>query len=107
MRAAPASHGAAKETKEAEIRGFFTDGYLEEVPVHWLIDTGCSVTILSIKKYLEIPEDKRPELYEYDGVLVSADDSPLNVYGQTTCNIKFGENGSDILFWWLLWQMKD
>ena len=46
--------------------------------------------MLSFKKFQQIPEDKRPELYEYKNVIVTADDTPLNVYGQTTFNIKFG-----------------
>ena len=88
--AAPVSRGAAKSQTQAEPKGYFTDGYAEDIPVHWLIDTGCTITILSLKKYLEIPEDKRPELYKHERVLVTADDKPLNVYGQTTFNVKFG-----------------
>ena len=64
---------------------------MEDTPVHWLIDTGCTTTILNVKKYLEIPKDRRPELYEVDTVLVTADDTPLNIYGRTTFNVKFGK----------------
>ena len=86
--ATPVSRGAARSQTQAEPKGYFTDGYAEDLPVHWLIDTGCTTTILSLKKYLEIPEDKRPELYKHERVLVTADDKPLNLYGQTTFNIK-------------------
>ena len=64
---------------------------MEDTPVHWLIDTGCTTTILSVNKYLAIPEDQRPELYEVDTVLVTADDTPLKILGRTIFNIKFGK----------------
>ena len=90
-KAAPISRGAAKFKKQAEPKGYFTDGFAEGIPIHWLIDTGSTCTIISTKKYQEIPNEKRPELYEYDRTIVTADDTPLNVYGCTVFNIKFGD----------------
>ena len=91
-KAAPDSRGAAKPNRQADPKGYFTDGYAEGTTIHWLIDTGCTNTMLSVKKYHEIPEDRRPELYEYNRVIVTADDTPLNVHGQTKFNIKFGSH---------------
>ena len=74
----------------AEPRGYFTDGFAENTPVHWLIDTGSTTTILSQQKYLEIPAEERPDLQTEEKELVTADDKPLKVFGRTTLNIKFG-----------------
>ena len=71
--------------------GFFTDGLAETTQVHWLIDSGCTITILSLKKYQEIPKEECPELKRHKYVLVTADDKPLQVHGQTELNIKFGD----------------
>ena len=88
--AAPVSRGAAGQKPKAEPTGFFIDGYAEGTPIHWLIDTGCTSTIINYKNYMMIPEERRPELKEHPTVLVTADDQPLKLYGQAVFNIKFG-----------------
>ena len=70
--------------------GFYSEGKAEDVTVKWLIDTGCTITILSKAKFDEITEGNRPTLNEYKKVLVTATDSPVQVFGQTTFNIKLG-----------------
>ena len=56
----------------------------------WLVDTGCTTTIVSTRKFEAIPEDNRPEVEKYDRPLVSTDDTPLRVAAQTVLNIQLG-----------------
>jgi transposase InsO family protein/predicted aspartyl protease len=59
--------------------------------VRWLVDTGCTVTILSEKTYRQIPDDEKPDLIDYHKALVSADGSPLKVLGKVMLNIQIGK----------------
>ena len=61
---------AVRATRDS---GFFADGRTEDCICEWLIDTGC-----------------RPQLDEYEGTLLSADDSPIKVHGWAEMNIKKG-----------------
>ena len=65
-------------------------GRAETVPVEWLVDTGCTTTVLAERVFNQIPEDERPDLMEYPRVLLSADDTPIKVIGQADLNIKLG-----------------
>ena len=76
---------------KAEFKGFFINGKIEEVPVHWLIDTGSVLTIISKRKFEQIPAEERPKLEEYDRLLVAANDSHLKVHGQASFDILFGD----------------
>ena len=58
--------------------------------VQWLIDTGCTVTIISTSKFQDIPVEDRPKLEKYEKTLVAANDQALTVHGQAVFNIKFG-----------------
>ena len=71
--------------------GFFTTGKVEDRRINWLIDTGCTVTIISTKVFEKIHPDERPELQPYEKNLLSADDSLIKVQGQTKFNIQLGE----------------
>ena len=59
--------------------GFFVKGKAEEMQVDWLIDTGCTSTILSTRIFDKFEPDDRPDLVPYKGNLRSADDSPIQV----------------------------
>ena len=72
----------------------FIPGTVEGVAVEWLVDTGCSTTILSTKKFMEIQPAARPELSPYVGTLLSADDTPLQVYGRAEVNLHL--QGKDV-----------
>ena len=39
----------------------------------------------------KLSEDSRPELQFFDGTLLSADDSPIRVYGKAVMNIQLGD----------------
>ncbi|XP_072016508.1 uncharacterized protein [Amphiura filiformis] len=57
-----------------------------------LIDSGCENTILAYSVYLSIPEHNRPELIPLkpDEDVKQADDSPLEVKGRITVELKVG-----------------
>ena len=51
-------------------------------PVSWLVDTGCTVTLLSSSIYDRIPRGERPELEEYYGDLITGNGTAMDVEGQ-------------------------
>lgn len=70
--------------------GFFTDGRIENTHIEWLIDTGCTPTIIASRVYNRLSADNRPELKEYRGILLSADDSTIKVLGRAEMNVQIG-----------------
>ena len=66
-------------------------GQIETCDLDWLVDTGCSITILSDKVYSQIPVEDRPELSPHAKELVSADGTPLNILGEGLFNITVGQ----------------
>ena len=61
--------------------GMFLRGMVSGTQVEWLVDTGCSTTILSSRKYDEASPADRPALQPYVGTLLSADNTPILVRG--------------------------
>ena len=70
--------------------GLFTTGKVEDHPIEWLVDTGCTITIVASRIFHRIHPDERPEIYPYDGILLSADGTPITVLGQAEMNIQIG-----------------
>ena len=54
------------------------------------MDTGCTSTILSTKKFNEIPEGQRPKVEPQRSILTSADGSAITVLGTAVLNITVG-----------------
>ena len=46
--------------------GFYLQGHVENISVDWLIDTGCTITILSKRRFSALKDDERPVLLPYD-----------------------------------------
>ena len=70
--------------------GFYLQGHVENINVDWLIDTGCTITILSKRRFAALKEDEKPSLLPYNRDLKSVDDQKIEVLGQTICNIEVG-----------------
>ena len=70
--------------------GMFLIGFAENTPCEWLIDTGCTTTLLSTRIFEKMTPDERPELQEYTGTLLSADGSTIKTLGLIELNIKLG-----------------
>ena len=84
------------ETPQHDIRtfsgsGFYVSGQMETQNVDWLVDTGCSITIISSRVFFMVPEDDRPELEVSRNVLTSADGTKLKTLGETVVNITVGK----------------
>ena len=58
--------------------------------IEWLIDTGCSVTILSADVFFRIPIEKRPKLMRSEQLLSQADGTPLEVVGEVELTFQIG-----------------
>ena len=70
--------------------GFYVTGHAENISVDWLVDTGCTITILSERRFSALKDEERPVLSTYEKELKSVDDENLKVLGQIECNIEIG-----------------
>ena len=70
---------------------FYAPGQVEQIQVEWLIDTGCTITIVSSRSYHLMQADERPQLKACTKQLLSADDSPITILGQAMMNIIVGK----------------
>ena len=59
--------------------------------IDWLVDTGCSVTVISTRVFKEIPSHQRPKLRPYTRTLNQAGGDPLQVLGMADMTIKIGK----------------
>ena len=80
-----------RHTRVTKDSGMFVRGTIEGQPLEWLVDTGCTCTIVAGGVFSNIPETERPKLEPYGGQLVSADGSSLHVLGVARVNVQFGE----------------
>ena len=69
----------------------FLIGRAENTLCEWLLDTGCTTTLLSQKILDKMEDDERPEVKEYNGTLRSADGSVIKTTGLVYLNIKLGK----------------
>ena len=77
--------------KISKENAFYIPGQVEQKSLEWLIDTGCTTTIVSSRLYNSMKLDERPELTPCSRVLLSADDSSIGVLGQALMNIIVGD----------------
>ena len=68
----------------------FLPGSVYGVDLDWLVDTGCSVTLLSMRSYKNIPGHQRPKLNPFNSKLTQAGGTPLQVLGTADMSIKVG-----------------
>ena len=59
--------------------------------IDWLVDTGCSVTLIASSVYNSIPYHERPKLDTYTRVLTQAGGTPLRVLGKADMTLKIGK----------------
>ena len=71
--------------------GMFLIGKAENTHCEWLMDTGCTTTLLSTRLYQKMAEDEKPDLQTYSGKLLSADGSEIKSVGVTQMNIRLGK----------------
>ena len=66
-------------------------GMMEGVRFSWLVDTGSSMTILSLREYSKIRRSWRPALGPCTRKLYQADGGPMRTEGQVPVRIGVGE----------------
>ena len=44
----------------------YVTGEVKGIEIEWLLDTGCSLSLISVEVYNSIPEEVRPKLIEND-----------------------------------------
>ena len=89
----PTQHKAEEEEDMTQVHlrvtrgtGLNLSGHIESLPIEWLLDTGCSTTFPSSNRYRTLPA-VCPELNTYEGCLLSADDSTINILGPRSDNM--------------------
>ena len=68
--------------------GLYVTGEVAGLGIDWLIDTGCTTTIMSSKTYKMIDRDRRPELVNYGNRLRAANGQCIPVLGAAMMTIK-------------------
>jgi hypothetical protein len=59
----------------------YVHGFLEKKPIEMLIDSGANISVVGYRVYDKMNADTRPELQEYVVPTVTADGTPMKVYG--------------------------
>ena len=70
--------------------GIFVTGKAETLPIEWLVDTGCTTTVLNVRTFQALHPDEQPQLSCFPGELISVDGSPIDVQGSAMMNIQIG-----------------
>lgn len=82
-------YGVCGETQGKWDNGFYIFGFLNGLPVDFLIDSGSTSTIISSKTYELLPDDSKPELVRSNLVLKGVNGLPLETLGMATFEITF------------------
>ena len=81
------------------VAGLFVVSKVHEQQIKCLIDTGSTITILSKTVYESFPDDKRPICQTTSTPVLSADGTPLKVYGYCMFPIQIGTKQFEHDFW--------
>ena len=71
--------------------GFYTKGFIKDIPLHVLIDNGSTCSLLSRKKYLQIAESGEGKLENTNFKLFTANGNPIKLYGSMQETITLGD----------------
>lgn len=82
-------YGVCGETLGKWDNGFYISGFLNGLPIDFLIDSGSTSTIISSKNYEFLPDDSKPELARSDLVLKGVNGVQLQTLGMVTFEITF------------------
>ena len=69
----------------------YVTGEIHGVPVEWLLDTGSSISIMSVNVFGKIPKESRPELKANSSPMSTADGSPLMDLGMVSTRVMVGK----------------
>jgi hypothetical protein len=86
----PVCGGVHKSVPEREACGMYVRGKIREKPVEMLIDSGANISIVDYGVYMNM-EAGRPNLRRYGTPMVTADGTPMRVYGCADFELKIGE----------------
>ena len=83
--------GLGHEQIETAKQGLFVQGFIQDQPVEFLIDTGASETFISLEKYRQQSRAGLPTLMEDTMGVNLANGEPLPVAGKMQLNVQLGE----------------
>ena len=76
----------------------YVTGKIGDMEVEWLLDSGCTLSLIFLEMYRRILEDKRPVLEENDVEMRTVDGSLLPDHGEVQLNMTISGTPS-------LWQI--
>ena len=71
--------------------GIFVHGTLEDMTVNFLVDTGASVSVLSLKTLEKLPVMQRPEIERSSVILKMGNGAEVPVYGTVVLPVILGQ----------------
>ena len=83
--------GFGHEQSETAKQGLFVQGFIQDQPVEFLIDTGASETFISLEKYRQLSRAGLPILMEDTMGVNLANGEPIPVAGKMQLNVQLGE----------------
>ena len=90
----PVGPVARRKCRELLVKedALYVDGEVKSVPVEWLLDTGCSRSLISADVYNKIPSKVRPCLVKNDVHMKMADGAGLASLGKAHFLVKIDKN---------------
>ena len=69
----------------------YIEGKMNMRDIELLIDSGANISLLNHELFLELEEDGKIELKPYEVPMVTADGTPMNVYGCAQFQFELGD----------------
>ena len=86
----PVCGGVHKSVPEREACGMYVKGLIREANVDMLIDSGANISIVDYGVYMHMERGK-PDLRRYGTPMVTADGTPMKVYGCADFELEIGD----------------
>ena len=84
--------GVHQEMTGKEECGMYVEGKIGQQTVEMLVDSGANISLISYEVYNDMESKVRPKLELYGIPMVTADGTPMKVYGCAEFKIEIGIN---------------
>jgi hypothetical protein len=88
----PIGGGIHGELKERDDCGMYVTGHIGRFTIEMLIDSGANISLVNHAIYERLRPHGRPPLRRYATPMVTADGTPMRVYGCATFDLRVGED---------------
>jgi hypothetical protein len=87
----PMCGGVHKGVSDREACGMYVKGTMGEKNVEMLIDSGANISIVNYETYMDLNDSEKPSLKRYGIPMVTADGTPMKVYGCANFRFEIGD----------------